>query len=413
MPRLARALAAPVASALLLVGCGGSEVWRESPDEAPRRWVAAVGAAQDARGPAGEAVTDTTVRMVLRPTASGTALRVRLENRFGETAVTFGGVSVGLRAAGAAVVPGTLRRVTFGGDLAVTLPPGARVTSDPVELPVQEQADLAVSLYVPGPEAPASGHRNALVTSYRTAAGAGDAVGEEGASPFVAATGWTLWVAGIDVLSTAAGAVVAFGSSSTEGVGATPDGYDRWTDRLARRLGERPAAERRAVVNAGIGGNTLLAWPSSPGAGPPGLERLDADALDLAGASHLILFHGSNDIARGAGADQVIAALEQVAARAAERGIAVVGATIGPRTYSNPAAMHAVRHAVNAWIREADAYRGVIDFDAVLRDPTDPDRLRPEYDSGDHVHPNPAGYAAMAAAIDLDLFVPVAAAGAP
>ena len=411
MPAVARALAA--ASALLLVGCGGSQVWRESPDEAPRRWVAAVGAAQDARDPAGESLTDATVRMVLRPTASGSALRVRLENRFGETAVTFGGVSVGVRETGAAVVAGTLRRVTFGGDLAVTLPPGGRVTSDPLDLPVEEQVDLAVSLYVPGPEAPASGHRSALVTSYRTVAGAGDAVGEESGAPFGVTTDWTLWVAGIDVLSTAAGTVVAFGSSSTDGVGATPDGYDRWTDHLARRFAERPAGERLAVVNAGIGGNTLLAWPSRPGAGPPGLDRLDADALDLAGARHLILFHGSNDIARGAGADEVIAALEAVVARAAERGVAVVGATLGPRAYSNPAAMHAVRRAVNAWIREGGAYRGVIDFDAVLRDPADPDRLRPEYDSGDHVHPNAAGYAAMAAAIDLDLFAPVAATGAP
>ncbi len=405
MPSPVRAFGAPLALVALLVGCGGSEVWQAPRADAPRRWVAAVGSAQDARGPASEAVTDATVRMILRATVSGTALRVRLENRFGETPVTFGGVSVGVRGTGAAVVQGTLRRVTFGGDVAVTVPPGGGAASDRVDLAVPADADLAVSLYVPGTSVPVSWHGNPLVTSFRAAAGAGDAVGEESGAPFGVATGRTLWVAGIDVLSTSAGAVVAFGSSSTEGVGATPDGYDRWTDLLARRL-----REHRAVVNSGIGGNTLLAWPSSPGDGPPGLDRLDADALDLAGASHLILFHGSNDIARGASADQVIAGLEAAVARAAERGIAVVGATIGPRPYSDPAAMHAVRQAVNAWIRESGAYHGVIDFDAVLRDPVDPNRLRPEYDSGDHMHPNPAGYAAMASAIDLDLFVPASAA---
>lgn len=404
----ARARVAPLMTlvSVALAGCGGASPAAFPPDDAPPpRWVAAAGAAQDERAPDELAVTDATVRMVLRATVAGRAARVRLENRYGGVGVHLGGVSLGLREAGAAAVPGSLRRVTFGGAFDVTLPAGDRVTSDPVDLEVLAGADLVVSLYVPGSRVPVTWHRQALVTSYRTPDGAGDLVGEAGGAAFELATDQLYWVAGIDLLSTAAGAVGAFGSSSTDGTGATRDGYDRWPDRLATRL-----AGRVGVVNAGIAGNTLLDWPSSPGAGPPGLERLDADALDLPGVSHLILFHGSNDIARGAAAEQVVAGLEAAIGRAKARGLAVLGATIGPRTYSSPAAMHAVRRAVNEWIRTGGAYDGVIDFDAVLRDPAAPDRIRPEYDSGDHVHPNPAGYAAMAEAIDLDLFAPVSAA---
>lgn len=391
---------------LATVACAGVASPVAGPDPGPTlepvAWTAAVAFAQDDL--ASQAVTNASVRMVLRPTLGGHELRLRLENRYGTAPAAFGGVSVGVREAGASVVAGSLRRVTFGGEIAVTVPAGGRVTSDPVALDVEADADLAVTLYVPGEGVRASGHTQAFTTSYRTADGAGDATGDEEAQRFVRTTTRMDWVAGIDVLAAAAGAVVALGSSSTDGNGSTLDGHDRWTDLLARRLSPLPPDLRKGMVNAGIGGNTLLAWPSVPGTGPPGLERLDADALDLANVTHLILFHGSNDIARGASAEQVIAGLQAAVDRARARGVAVVGATIGPRSYPDPEPMHAVRHAVNEWILRGGAYDGVLDFDAVLRDPANPDRLAPDYDSGDHLHPNPDGYAAMADSIDLALF---------
>jgi lysophospholipase L1-like esterase len=336
-------------------------------------------------------------------------LRLKLENTFGTEPVTIGGAFVGLRDQGAALVPGSNRRLTFGGMPSATLGPGAGVYSDPVRLAVAPQQDVAVSLYVPARDVQASWHGNARITSYRTEPLAGDHAGAEDGGAFTVATTRMLWVAAIDVFApSVTGAIVCFGDSITDGTGSTVDAHDRWHDVLARRLLELPAAQRKAVVNEGIGGNTIT-HTTPPGTGPAAIDRLDRDVLERAGVTHVIFFEGTNDIQRNATAAQVIAGAQEIIDRVHAAGLAIIGATIIPRHNATwTPAMTGHRQEVNDWIRHVANFDAVIDFDALLRDPVNPDLMNPLYDLGDHIHPNPAGYAVMGEAIDPALFDSVA-----
>ena len=374
-------------------------------------WVAAWGSSMQSASPETWSVTDATVRLIARATMAGDQVRVRLENTFGEAPLEIGIAAIGLQANGAALVPGSSRPLRFGGAASVSIPPGQLVMSDPVALPIEAEQRLAVSLYLPGAAIRSSQHANGLTTSYVTARGTGDQTGAIERDPFTGTTTSMHWLSAIEVRSaTARGAIIAFGDSITDGSCATVDGYDRWEDVLYARLRERDGEARLAMVNAGIGGNTVIRVP--PVGSVPGVERLDRDALDLAGVTHLVLFLGTNDLRRDATAEQVIAGLEELVGRAKERGLVVAAATIIPR---NPVprglpanlgfteARNAARHRINDWIRGNDDLDAVLDFDAVVKDGSTPNLINSIYDC-DGIHPNVLGYAAMGRAIDLSVF---------
>lgn len=354
-----------------------------------------------------------TLRQVVRLTAGGPRLRLRVSNQFGATPLRIDGAHVALSAApaSAAVVAGTDRAVTFdGGQAGVTVPPGATSLSDPVDMPTQGLARVAVSLRLPQPPGRLTSHRSARTTAYVAA-------GDQLSAPDLAgAATWLQWaqLAGVDVEGAkGAAAIVTLGDSITDGTGAGTDVYERWPDVLAARLQADPRTRGVSVLNAGIGGNRLLTDNTSPNA----LARFDRDVLSQPGVKTLVVLIGINDIGglsregpvtvekRAAVVSGLIAGYRQLIARAHERGIRVVGATIlpcgGTKVYRSDADADADRQAVNAWIRTSGAFDAVIDFDALTRDPAHPERLLPAYDSGDQLHPSPAGYKAMGQAVPI------------
>lgn len=360
------------------------------------------------------------IRMIARVSKGGERIRVRLDNSLGLEPVVIGAAHVALHATGSNIVPGTDRLLTFGGRPGVMLPPGAPMLSDPVDLDVSDLAELAVSIYLPSSTAALSGHTLGVQTTYLGAQGAGD---QTAYTAFNAAqtTLVRYYFSGIEVMTSRdTSAIVTFGDSITDGFSSTIDANRRWPDRLAERLLER-GPKRHAwhrddlsVVNAGISGNRLLHHVI----GPDALSRFDRDVVAVTGVGYAVVMLGINDVGFSAiqvpgspfaiqavTADQMIQAYRQLIARAHAHGIKIYGATLTPFEGAGyaTAAGEAKRQAANAFIRSGE-FDGVIDFDRATRDPAWPTRLRPEYDSGDHLHPNDAGYEAMANAVDLSLF---------
>ena len=349
-----------------------------------------------------------TLRQIVHTSVGGTGVRVRLST-IGAGAVLVGAAHVAIRDAGAAIVPGTDRALTFGGQSSVRIPPGAVVLSDALELEVPALADLAVSIYVPEQTGPATWHFVAQQTSYVSPQGNfADAL----EMPVGATTQAWFWLAAVEVfVPKQVGAIAAFGDSVTDGVRSTPDANNRWPDHLARALVAQHGNHRMSVLNASITGNRLL----HDGIGPNALARFERDVLAQAGVTHLIVLLGNNDItignlfpAEAVTAAEIIQAHRLLIARARAVGLSIFGGTLPPFGGLVPAAvfpaLEGKRRAVNEWIRFGGEYDAVIDFDEVLRDPADHGRLHPLYDSGDHLHPNDAGYEAMGRAIDVNLF---------
>lgn len=381
------------------------------------RWITAWGTSQQGLGQ--NAVTNTTVRMIARVTVSGDAVRIRLDNTFGAAPLTVGKAYVGQRIQQAALAAGSNRQVLFNASPRVVVPPRGSVTSDPVAMHVLARQDLAVTLYIPDADVRPSQHGAAQVTSYVAANGAGDVSAEEAATPFTGTTTSMWWLKAIDVSSSSStGAIVAFGDSITDGTCTTVDAHDRWEDLLAVRLALDAASQGRrdahkAVINEGIGGNTVTGEKLQPRPdSPPGVDRLDRDVLSHSGVTHVIVFMGTNDIRREAPAAQVIAGIENVAMRVKARGLKVIGATIIPR-HNRPAAEDntgwndaktRIRKDVNHWMRTRAPFDGVIDFDQTVQDPRNADLIYPPFNCGDGIHPSPRGYYEMGAAVRLDLF---------
>ena len=354
----------------------------------------------------GPTFTNQTLRLVVHPTYRGRQVRLRLSNRYGGQAVSFGAVAIARRLAGADVVPRSTRVVLFADQASVTIPAGGEVVSDPLRFRVRAFEDVAVSMYVTT-SGSASEHVGALQTSYVSAAGSGDHTTDEAGGAFTPAiSGWPFLT---DVEVRAArriGGVVALGDSITEGFPGPVDANGRYPDLLARRITEVRGL-RLAVQNAGIGGNSVLRDGLAVRFGPSLLDRLDADAIDQAGARIVILMEGTNDLGLQppATSAQVIAGLQDAVDRLHLAGFRVILGTQAPcgdpaLTHGSPAAI-AARNEINQWIRTAGIADAVVDFNAVLRDPASPDRLLPAFDSGDHLHPSAAGYQAMADAVDL------------
>jgi lysophospholipase L1-like esterase len=347
-------------------------------------------------------ISDQTVRDIVHTSVGGSGLRLRLSNAFGSQAITFGRAFVGMRDTGATIQPGTNRQVTFGGGPSVTIPPGAEVLSDPVPGDVPAQADLAVSLYLQGAGGTVTGHNLATSTNYVSTTG--DHSAEESAAAFTTTASRWYWLDGVELTDLhTVGTVATLGDSITDGFRSTPNANNRWPDVMARRLLERPEPRQLGVLNEGISGNRVL----TDGAGVSAQARLDRDVLSQPAVETVILLEGINDIGGGqaTSADQLIAAYRQLIARAHADGKCILGGTMTPFEgagyYSE--AKEAIREAANAFIRNSGEFDGVIDFDKVTRDPADPKRFLPLYDSGDHLHPNDTGYQAMGDAVNLKL----------
>ncbi|MBB4909601.1 SGNH/GDSL hydrolase family protein [Actinophytocola algeriensis] len=364
-------------------------------------------------------LADETIRQVVHTSVAGSEVRLRLTNEFGTTALRVGAVHVARRAGstGTAIDPRTDRTVTFGGVGSPTIPSGAPLLSDPVRLPVPARADLVVSIYLPGPTPVTSLHNFA----YQENVVARGDVTDDRAVAGRTVTAW-YFLSSVSVRTTDrhATAVVAFGDSITNGAESAVNANHRWPDLLANRL------RGRGMLNLGVAGNRLLHDPNPPPGsdavnyaaffGESAMRRFDRDVLAQPGAEHVIVLLGVNDlghpgtsapVTEAVTAEEIINAHRQLIVRAHAAGLEIIGGTILPFKndtfgFYSPE-NEAKRQAVNHWIRTGGEYDGFVDFDAALRDPADPRQLRATYDSGDHLHPNDAGMAAMAAAIPLNL----------
>jgi lysophospholipase L1-like esterase len=356
-------------------------------------------------------VTNQTLRQVVHTSMGGSSARIVVSNAFGTAPVTIGAAAFAERQRGPAIVPGTARPVLFAGKPSATIAPGAVIVSDPTDFIVPSLGDVAIDLYLPGTTdttSPLTMHGGALQTSYLSPPG--NVAGHASFEPAATTPSWFL-LTRLEVMGTPGSATVAaLGDSITDGTASTRDANRRWPDRLATRL--TAWNSRLGVANLGIEGNRVL-QDGSYLWGVNVQARFDRDVLPLPNVQHLILLAGINDIglARAGAmpsADDICAGYRQIITRAHSRGIRVYGATLTPfegALYFTPAG-EATRQAVNDWIRGSGLYDGVIDFDAVTRDPANPSRFLPAYDSGDHLHPSDAGYTAMGNAIPLELFGP-------
>ena len=379
---------------------------------------------------------DATVRQIARLSTPVRSVRLRFGNPFGDTPVRLREVWVGrpLAAGLARLVPGSNRRVTFGGAGSVTIPPGGQVWSDATEMEVDAQEDIAVSMYAPGSpvndhtfppfayDPPASyigtGGNTASDESdrtfpiYPTITGATPST-EQGYHP-----GQTWWLDLVAGDAEAQGTVVALGDSITDGYEAVGPPGQRWTDVLADRLADVPARHRLAVANAGISGNTVSRQPNpydptGECCGPPAPRRLTRDVLSVPGVRTVLLLEGTNDIGGGpsappAPAEQVIEGMREIISRVHARGLPIVGATILPMCNPAGSSREAARRQVNRWIRTSGEFDAVVDTDALLRDPAEPREIREEL-RHDCYHPNAAGDALIGGFIPLwVLGVPVA-----
>ncbi|MEV5429992.1 SGNH/GDSL hydrolase family protein [Streptomyces sp. NPDC052701] len=342
------------------------------------------------------------LRQTVRPTAGGEKVRIRLSNAYGTSPVRLAGATVGRTATGAAVEPGSLRRLTFGGAYGAAIPARGELLSDPAELAVAALEPVTVTLHFDATTGPATFHAQAFTTSYR---GAGDLLLDAGGQGFDAATESWYFLSAVETDAGRGDGIALFGDSITDGFGSTPGADRRWSDALAERTG-------RPVLNAGIGGNLLL--NDSSWYGEKAVHRLARDVLAHPGVDTLVVLLGLNDIGFSETDEQptyhpapVVEAAElidghrELIRQARARGLRVIGATLLPLAGSDHWGEHAakVSHELNEWIRCAGEYDAVADLHRALADPADPDRLHPSYDSGDHLHPGDAGYAVMAEAV--------------
>ncbi|MEV6168599.1 SGNH/GDSL hydrolase family protein [Streptomyces sp. NPDC051954] len=350
--------------------------------------------------------TDRTLRLVVHTSVGGPRVRLRFDNTFAAAPVRIGSATVAVQAAGAGAreVP---VRLSFRGTAGVEIPAGAQAFSDPLDFDVPVDANLLVSFHLPATVAAAPVHRQALQRSYVSEPGDHTADGSPAAYTSVL-TGWPL-LTGVDV-GGGPGSVVLLGDSITDGDKSTQDANRRWPNVLATRLLGQHVVPHYGVLNQGISANRVIAdrYPgdgvSTDTGGVSALHRFDRDVLAQTSARTAVVFQGVNDVRWGATAPEVIDGLREIADRGHERGLRMLAATIAPcEGEALCTAADAERSAVNAWIRNSGVFDGVLDFDAVLRDPGHPARMLPGYDSGDHLHPGDAGLAALAESVDLRL----------
>lgn len=411
-----------VLGVLLALGAGGGERREPSlgplpPPEQARpavdgSWVGTWSAAPAGAEPGTrEGLPDASVRNVVHTSVGGNRVRIELSNRYGSQPVTFTHATVALAAGqGPAARPESMRTLTFDARRSVTLPPGSSVHSDAVALEVPPAANLLVTVYAPEPSGPVTYHRLARQTNYLAR---GEHTADATGSAYRHTSPHWRYLTGVDVLSAGAdGAVAVLGDSLTDGSSSTVGANRRWTDALAERLRQEPDAPRLAVLNQGVSGNRLLqdSAPERLFSGASGLRRLHTDVLPAEGVRTVVLQLGINDLKAQREADPlaILEGMRELAVAASAEGLHVVGTTLTPfgGHPSHRADLERARQQVNSHLRSGELFHAVIDLDAALRDPRHPERLRPAYDSGDGLHPSDAGYAAMAAAVDLRTLLP-------
>jgi lysophospholipase L1-like esterase len=357
-----------------------------------------------------------TIRQIAHASVGGSKVRVAVSNTFGTSPLVLGAAQIATRDKESSIVPKSNRVLEFNGNPAPAIPPGATYLSDPVDMKVPDFADLAIDLYLPGNtkemNGPITTHPASWQTEYVSTSGNHAGVTDfpvetttqyRRADGLISAT--SFFLARVEVLTQ--GPVIGLatlGDSITDGTASGIDKNQRWPDFVARRLAK--AGVRVALMNVGIGGNRIL-----DGGSPSALSRLDRDVLSQPGVTHVIFLEGINDIGGARqqplpSAAELIAAHQQIVDRAHARGLKIFGATLTPFDGANYFAPEgeAKRQALNHWIRTSRAYDAFFDFDKATRDPNNPSRARPEFDPGDHLHMTPAGYEAMANAVDLTLF---------
>lgn len=352
-----------------------------------------------------------TLRQVVRVSAGGRQVRIRVSNEYGTVPLVIGSAHIAAPGEGGAIQPGTDHVLIFSAHPATAIPPGAAVLSDPVDMDVAPLSSLAVSLYLPGDTGPCTCHPVGLQTGYASVEGD---FTKAAAFPVKSTFVFRAFLTEVEVRGApTASSIVVLGDSLSDGTASTPDANHRWPDRLAERLNTRDAhAHAWGVVDAGVSGNRLL----TDGVGQSALARFDRDVLSVPGARYLVVLIGVNDLgvafgpAARAGAplatEDMISGYRQLIARARAHGLKVYGATLTPyegARYWSPKG-EAYRQDINAWIRSAGAFDGVIDFDAVWRDTTHPARIRAGMHAPDFLHGSDAGYAALGDAVDLGLF---------
>ncbi len=419
------------AAALLLVAGTPAVVASAGPSstEAERgrtTWAASWAAAVtrgNSTGLTNTGLNNHSVRMVVHTTVGGPVLRVRLSNMYGEQAVTVGRATIArpntaTPADLSDIDPATLRELTFGGATSATMNRGAELLSDPVAFPIGDQQDLVLTVHFPTPTGPVTFHGQSRQTNFIGASDLTSAA--DGAGFTIRPDCCWFFLSGIDVQRRQSpGSVVVFGDSIADGNGSTVNANKRWPDLLADRLIDaRPDVRTPGVLNASLAGNRLNHEGTEAGAGgfpgyhelgPNALARLDEDVFAQTDARTVITHLGINDIwMSGDSADAIIASLRQINRQVKARGLRSLVATLTPyEGHGNPGVWtpekEATRQAVNAYLRGSTEFDGLLDFDQVLRDPAQPSRLRPAYDSGDHIHPNDAGNQALADAVPLRL----------
>jgi lysophospholipase L1-like esterase len=368
--------------------------------------------------------TDQTVRNIVYAAISGTEVGVRVSNTYGQQPLVIGSASIGIDLVGAQLVPGTVHALTFAGKRSVTIPAGNELYSDPVALQLTGGQDLAVSVFVPDVTGPATYHQEGQQDSFVSTAG--DFSRDASARAYTSTTTSWFFVDGVDVIpsnSKVRGSVVGFGDSITDGATVGTNTNDRWPNILGNRLAALHGPTLSAV-DEGIGGNRVL--NGSACFGDSALSRFTRDVLDQSGVRDVIILEGVNDLGfsqvdpstfgalgpcfepnANVTPQQIINGYRQLISAAHARGLKIFGATITPfkdAFYWNPAAEHK-RDTINHWIRTSGAFDGVVDFASVLASPYDPNIMNPIYDSGDHLHPNDAGYVAMGNAINLGMLL--------
>lgn len=396
----------------LLVAAAAVSAQSGSSKSAPARWVGTWATSPFEGDPwhAVPTLVDSTLREIVHTSLGGNAVRVRLTNEFGKEPLRVDAATIGVSAGVSSVDTATLHDLAFGGSPSIVIPPGAEVLSDPVPMTIPALTNLAISIYLPLQQvSDVTVHSSAQQDNFIQT---GNHVRDASLAAPVVVGSW-YFVKGVDVEATKAddGAVVTFGDSITDGALSTQNTNHRWPDYLAVRLQNNPATAHLAVLNEGIGGNCVLIHCTAQNA----LARFDRDVLSQAGVKYVVILESINDIGRLHGpnlpdykltAEDLEQGLAQLAARAHEHGIKVFGATLtgykGAGYFTEKGEQ--IREAVNHWVLTSGVFDGTIDFDKATGDPANPLMFAPQYDSGDHLHPKDAGYAAMADAVDLGLF---------
>ena len=403
-----KAFLATTALAIGLLGCGGNSYNTTSPENRTiATWTGSMLDATQARAgtaPVVQTFNDQSIRHVLRLSLGGDAIRLKVSNLFGKTPITFSGIQVARSTGGSGIDVSSSRVVTFSRQPTVTVAAGAELLSDPIALPSASLSSIAVTMYFASPTVVATVHALGRQTAY---IGAGNLLAAAAIPAATADQRQSYYgLTAVDATSSEkTRVVVTFGDSITDGFNSTVDAAKRYPNQLDDRL-KAAGATRTSVVNGGISGNRWIMDIT----GPNGNGRFERDVLNVPGVTHTIILLGINDMrntfrfpAEAVTTEQVIASMTIAVGKAKAKGIKVLLGTILPckgETYC-PASADAQRQVVNAWIRNNKDVDGIVDFDRVMLNPAEPAAMNPAYDSGDHLHPNDAGYGVMAAAVEL------------